>query len=47
MTGTGVLNQKHASNTQMVVWKDSGNTIVSFFDSKLTHTVSYQEDTTV
>ncbi len=41
MIGIGVLNHRHAPNRQMVVWKDSGNTIVSFSDSKLTHTVSY------
>ncbi len=45
--GTGVSSVT-PMDIPMTVWKDSGNTIVSFSDSKdnLTHTVSYQEGTT-
>ena len=45
--GTGVSSVV-PMDIPMTVWKDSGNTIVSFSDSKntLTHTVSYQEGTT-
>ena len=47
MTGIGVLNHGHVTNIQTVVWDDDGNAIVSFSDSNLTHTVSYQEETTI
>ena len=46
MTGIGVLSHMHVKNIQMVVWDDDGNAIVSFSDSNLIHTVSYQEGTT-
>ena len=43
--GTGVSSVV-PMDIPVTVWKDSDDTIVSFSDSKLTHTVSYQEGTT-